>query len=264
MHALGLNGAVVLCIVSVLWLVSVRLRNVSIVDPFWSMLFLAVTWTSLAATQISPVKLWLCTLVSLWALRLFVHLLLRLRGKPEDPRYAAFRQRFGAERYWWFSFFQVFLLQGALAFVIAAPLQLRMLSDAPVSFGLREIASTLLFAVGFAFEAVADAQLQAFRNDPTKKGQVLDTGLFRYSRHPNYFGEALIAWAFWLAALSVPWGVATIFAPMLMTFLLLRVSGVTMLDEHLVRTRPGYAAYIARTSGFFPRPPRPAPPASRQ
>ena len=195
-------------------------------------------------------------MVAAWALRLWLHLLRRSRGKPEDPRYAAFRERFGRERYWWFSFFQVFLLQGALVLVISAPLQLAAAAPAPDPIGVTSVLALGVFVVGFGIEAVADAQLQAFRDDPSRRGAVLDTGLWRLSRHPNYFGEALLGWGFWLAALTQPYGWATAFAPMLMTYLLVKVSGVAMLDAHLGATKPGYAEYIRRTSAFVPRPPR--------
>jgi steroid 5-alpha reductase family enzyme len=252
----GQNFALILALVSLLWLVSIARRDVSIVDPWWSIAFLLPTAHSCLATGLGASKLALLALVALWAVRLWLHLLVRSRGKGEDPRYAAFRVRYGAERYWWFSFFQVFLLQGALAFVISAPLQLS--ASAPAADGISPIdwLGFALFAVGFGFEAIGDAQLLAFQRDSKKRGQVLDTGLWRYTRHPNYFGECLIGWGFWLCALDQPFGWATVFAPLLMTFLLLKVSGVAMLDAHLTSSKPGYREYIERTSAFFPRAPR--------
>ncbi len=246
----------ILCIVSLLWLVSVRLRDVSIVDPWWSILLMFAGWNGALRTDLTPGKTLLLLLLSGWALRLFGHLWLRARGKPEDPRYAAFRARYGAERYWWFSFFQVFLLQGALALVIAAPIVVSMaaVTADPVSWS--DGAGTLVFAIGLAIEAVADLQLQRFRNDPTRRGTVLDSGLWAWSRHPNYFGEALLWWGLWLHAVDQPWGWATAVGPALLTLLLVRVSGVAMLDELLRRTKPGYADYIQRTPAFLPRPPR--------
>lgn len=253
---LASNAFGILCIVSVLWLASVRLRDVSIVDPWWSLLFLFVGWNTAVQTGLTLDKALLLLLVSAWALRLFVHLWLRARGKPEDPRYAAFRQRYGAKRYWWFSFFQVFLLQGVLALLISAPLQVALAvsdTDAP---SWSDLAGTTLFAVGFAIEAVADTQLQRFRSDVSRRGTVLDSGLWAWSRHPNYFGEALLWWGLWLHAIDQPWGWATVLAPALLTFLLVRVSGVAMLDDLLRRTKPGYAEYLARTSAFVPWPPK--------
>jgi steroid 5-alpha reductase family enzyme len=236
-------------------------KDASVVDPWWSIAFLLVTVSTAVQSGhagdiffISSANALLITIVAVWAIRLWWHLLRRARGKPEDPRYTAFRKRFGPERYWWVSFFQVFVLQGVLVLLVTAPLQLSAATQAPLGIG--HIAGAALFAFGFSFEAVADAQLQRFRDDP-KRADVLDTGLWRYSRHPNYFGEVLLGWGFWLCALDSPWGWATVLSPILMTFLLLRVSGVTMLDSHMKKTRPAYADYIRRTSSFIPRPPRP-------
>lgn len=251
------NGVGILGIVTLLWLASVRLRDVSIVDPWWSLLFLFVGWNTALRSGITADKALLLALLSAWSLRLFGHLWLRARGKPEDPRYAAFRLRYGAHRYRWFSYFQVFLLQGTLALLISAPLQLALASPAAQPTSWSDLLGTALFLAGFAIEAVADAQLQRFRNDPSLRGTVLDRGLWGWSRHPNYFGEALLWWGLWLHALDQPWGWATALAPALLTFLLVRVSGVAMLDDLLRRTKPGYAEYLARTPAFVPRRPRP-------
>jgi steroid 5-alpha reductase family enzyme len=220
------------------------------------MLFLLVTTSTVLATGVTPAKVLLLVMVAVWALRLWLHLLLRSRGRPEDPRYAAFRQRYGPHRYWWVSFFQVFLLQGALALIISAPLQLAAAAAAPDPVRATTLLGLLLFLAGFVLEAVADYQLRRFRADERTRGRILDTGLWRFSRHPNYFGEALLWWGLWLCAVDEPYGWLTIFAPALMTFLLVRVSGVALLDAHLAATRPGYADYVKRTSGFLPRPPR--------
>lgn len=258
---LAANAALVLALMTALWVVSVKLRDASVVDPWWSMAFLLVAAHTALRAGLTPGRTLLLAAVAAWALRLFVHLLLRSLGKPEDPRYAAFRAKYGAERYGWVSFFQVFLLQGALVVVISAPLQVAAPAPAPDPVSAFDVAGFLLFAAGFAIEAVADAQLAAFRRARAAEGpgasrRVLDTGLWRYSRHPNYFGEALLGWGFWVMCLDAPWGWATVFAPSLMTFLLLKVSGVAMLDAHMAAKRPEYAEYMRRTSGFVPLPPR--------
>ena len=255
------NAALVLAMMTVLWIVSVRLRDASIVDPWWSMAFLLVAANTVLQTGLTPGKTALLAAVAAWALRLWLHLLLRSLGQPEDPRYAGFRAKYGPERYWWFSFFQVFLLQAVLAVVISAPLQVAGAAAAPDPVSITDFLGLALFAAGFGIEAVADAQLARYRKarasgGPGAPGPVLDTGLWRYSRHPNYFGEALLWWGFWLFALDMPRGWATVFAPALMTFLLLKVSGVAMLDAHMAAKRPEYAGYIRRTSGFLPLPPR--------
>lgn len=251
---LGSNAAIVLGLFTALWCVSVIRRDASIVDPWWSMAFLLITANTVWRTGLTPGKTLLLTMVTVWALRLFLHLRVRSIGKPEDPRYAAFRKDAGPS-WWWKSLFQVFLLQGGLALIISAPLQVAAAAPAPDRVGATDLAGLLVFLFGFVFEATADAQLRAFRNDRSRRGQVLDSGLWRYSRHPNYFGEAVLWWGFWLASLDQPSGVFTVFGPALMTFMLVRVSGVVMLDAHMRATRPGYADYIRRTSGFVPRRP---------
>lgn len=250
-----LNVLLVWGLVTVLWAVSVRLRNVSIIDPWWSIAMLLPTVATALRTGFTPPKILLVTLVSIWALRLWAYLLRRGWGAPEDARYAAFRQRYGPERYWWFSYGQVFLLQGVLALVVSAPMQL-VAAGAPRPWSGFDVLGTVLFAFGFTFEAVGDAQLRAFKANPANRGRVMDRGLWSLTRHPNYFGEAVLGWGFGAFALAEPWGWPTLVGPILMTWLLLRVSGVALLDRHLAATRPGYAEYIARTPAFFPRWPR--------
>ncbi|MEO6326293.1 MAG: DUF1295 domain-containing protein [Thermoanaerobaculia bacterium] len=258
---LGWNVALVLALMTALWVVSIFLRDVSIVDPWWSIGFLLVSVHTVARTGLTPGKTLLLGMVATWAIRLWLHLLLRSRGKPEDPRYADFRRRFGPERYWWLSYFQVFLLQGLLILLISAPLQLAAAAATPDRVSWTDLLGLGIFTIGLGCEAVADVQLSAFRSKRSRSGAaepktVMDTGLWRFSRHPNYFGEAVLWWGFWLCAIDVPMGWLSVAAPALMTFLLVRVSGVTMLDAHLLATRPGYAEYIRRTSAFIPRRPR--------
>jgi len=253
---LGQNALLVLVLMTLLWLASVARRDASIVDPWWSMAFLLVTGHTVAATGLTPGKELLLGVVALWALRLWFHLLWRSRGKPEDPRYAAFRMRAGPERYWWVSFFQVFLLQGALVLLVSAPLQRAASASLPDPIRAASLAGLLLFGVGFAVEAVADGQLERCRRDASRRGQVLSTGLFRYSRHPNYFGEALLWWGFGFFAVGQPYGWLCLLGPLLMTLLLLKVSGVGLLDAHLLATKPGYREYMRRTSSFMLWPPK--------
>ncbi|HYN43328.1 MAG TPA: DUF1295 domain-containing protein [Thermoanaerobaculia bacterium] len=255
------NAVLVLALMTALWAVSVFLKDASIVDPWWSIGFFLVTALTVARTGLTPGKTLLLAMVGVWAVRLWLYLLARSRGKAEDPRYAAFRRKYGVERYWWVSFFQVFLLQGVLVVLISAPLQLAAAAGDPDPISLTDLVGLGLFAAGLAIEVAADAQLNSFRKarargGPAAPGPVLDTGLWRFSRHPNYFGEAVLWWGFFLCALDAPLGWVTVLAPALMTFLLVKVSGVAMLDAHMAATRPEYAAYIRRTSAFVPRPPR--------
>jgi steroid 5-alpha reductase family enzyme len=249
------NAAAVLAMMAALWVWSLVRRDASVVDPWWSMGFLMIFARSAAVTGMTPGK-WvvgLCT--ALWAVRLWLHLLWRARGKPEDPRYGAFRRRAG-RHFWWVSIFQVFLLQAVLMLLVSAPLVLAGAASAPDPVRWNDMLGAGVAMLGLGIEAVADAQLTRFRNDPGSAGKVMDRGLWRYSRHPNYFGETLVMWGLWLCAVDQPYGGLAALAPALMTFLLLRVSGVTMLEKQLERTRPEYVDYVRSTSAFVPLPPR--------
>lgn len=241
-------------VLTVIWAVSVRIKDASLIDPFWSISFLIIAGSTVIQTGFSSAKGLMLAAVTLWALRLFSHLMRRfLAHEEEDPRYQAFRQKYGPERYWWVSFFQVFCLQGALALLVSAPLQLAGSAPLPDPIGLWDILGASVFVIGTATEAIADRQLAAYRADTSPdKARVLDTGLWRYSRHPNYFGNALLWWGLGLMALDQPWGWVALLGPALMSYLLVKVSGVAMLDAQLSKTRPGYKEYMARTRGFVP------------
>ena len=249
---LALDAGVIAGLMLALWLVSVRLRDASIVDPFWGFGFVVVGWTAALAGDLSGWGLVLALLTTAWGLRLSIHLALRNLGHGEDFRYQAMRKRF--PRFELTSLVIVFGLQGLLLWVVALPLQL-----APAFEGGHDAigaVGAVVWAVGLAFEAVGDAQLARFRADPGTSGRVLDTGLWHYTRHPNYFGDACVWWGLWLVALAAgaPWW--TVAGPILMTVLLRRVSGVTLLERSLTQRRPGYEEYVRRTSAFVPRPPR--------
>ena len=238
----------------VLWVVSVVRRDASIVDPFWAPGFLLVGSVYVAATPAEGRGRGLLTLaiVALWALRLGIHLFVRNRNEGEDPRYAAWRERHGP-RFWWVSLFTVFLLQALILWVVSAPLLGAAAGRSPI--GPLDALGAGIALFGLIFEAVADRQLRAFRGRRGTDGAVLDRGLWRYSRHPNYFGNAVLWWGLWLIALSA--GAAwTVVGPLIMTFLLVRVSGVTLLERRLRARRPGYEEYVRRTSSFVPLPPR--------
>lgn len=246
----------VVAAMSVLWLISLRLRDASIVDVFWGAGFaILAIFYSVAANGFPARQLLLSALVVIWGMRLSVHILRRNAGKPEDPRYAAWRSA-GGESYWWKSYFKVFLLQGVLMWLIAMPLLVAPASPTPDRLTVFDGFGAAVWAIGFLFESVGDAQLNRFKADPANRGRVLQTGLWRYTRHPNYFGDALVWWGYFMIALAVPGGAWTIYSPLLMTLLLMRVSGVTLLEKGLKQRKPGYAEYVARTSAFFPRRPR--------
>lgn len=247
-------GAVTAAAMLAVWAVSVRQRDASIVDVVWGPAFAGVAWTSLAVAGPSPRGILLAVLASLWGARLAVHLDLRRRGQGEDRRYAAMRAAHGP-RFPLVSLFTVFLLQAALVLIVSLPLQAGAALGARAPLGLLDAAGVALFAAGLAVEACADAQLAAFLADPRSRGRVMDRGLWRWSRHPNYFGDSVVWWGLGLvgAAAGAPWALA---GPAVMTLLLLRVSGVTLLESTIGTRRPGYADYVARTSAFVPWPPR--------
>lgn len=250
-YAVGL--AVVLSIAVTAWLSSIQKQDVSFVDSLWSLFFLVLALVySLWAPALETRAYILLFAVAVWALRLSVFIALRNRGRPEDRRYQAIRAE-NEPGFWYKSLYLVFGLQAVLAWIISLPLLGGILGAAPL--GWLDYAAMLLWLIGFGFEAIGDRQLAAFKADPANKGQVLDRGLWRYTRHPNYFGEACIWWGYYLFALSAGawWSIA---GPILMTILLLRVSGVSLLEKDITERRPAYRDYIQRTNAFFPGPPR--------
>jgi steroid 5-alpha reductase family enzyme len=248
-------GVLILGLMIVLWLVSLALKNSSIVDIFWGTGFVIVTWLIFLLTPdgFLPRKILTGLLVTIWGLRLSIHLLLRNWGKPEDFRYQKWRQESGS--IWWLkSFFQVFLLQGFLMWIISTPIIAAEIS--PVSpLGFLDYLAVIVWGVGFFFETAGDYQLKKFKYNPANKGKVLDSGVWRYSRHPNYFGDAFQWWGFYLLALSAnAWW--TVFSPIIMTLLLLNVSGVALLEKSLKETKAQYREYMEDTSAFVPWFPR--------
>ena len=241
----------------ILWLASLLRRDASLVDRWWGTGFLVLAlWYAGSRDAPLPLASWLLLLlVGAWGLRLSIHLTLRNWGRGEDYRYRAMRDRHGTG-FPVISLGTVFLLQGILTWVIGMPLY------AGISTPAEDVLPTWLtwaglfvWLAGFAFEVTADLQLAAHLGNPDRRGTVLRTGVWRFSRHPNYFGDALLWWGHWLVAASAG-GAWTAFAPALMTFLLMRVSGVTLLERKLVESRPGYRDYVAETPAFFPRVPR--------
>lgn len=254
-HAFLYGGLAILVLMTALWVVSVLVRDVSIVDSVWGPLFgVAALVYFTAGHGWEPRKLLVLALVLIWGVRLGIHIFRRNHGKPEDFRYQEFRRNYGPG-YWWISFFQVFLLQGGLAWLISAPILAAMWIGGRADWTIVDGLGFGVWATGMFFETVGDWQLAEFKSDPANKGRLMTTGLWSWTRHPNYFGDACVWWGVWLIGCSAPWGWATVFSPALMTFLLLRVSGVAMLERTMSK-RPGFPEYAARTSEFFPLPPR--------
>ena len=245
-------AAIMLTAIAV-WLISLVKRDVSIVDSLWSLVFLlaAVTYT-LSLAETGPRTALVLILVGFWAIRLFAYITWRNWGEAEDRRYQAIRAN-NEPNFALKSIYIVFGLQGIIAWIVSLPLLAAIASPAPINN--LDYIGIVLWTVGMIFEAGGDHQLARFKANPANKGQVLDSGLWRYSRHPNYFGNACIWWGLGLIAVAGG-GWWSIVSPVVMTFLLLKVSGVSLLEKDIDERRPAYADYIARTSIFFPCPPK--------
>lgn len=251
LYLLGLAAGLAMALVA--WLASIPLKDVSIVDSLWSIFFVLMTSVFVfAAPEVSERSYLVLLLVTIWGARLSLYITRRNHGHGEDRRYQAIRANH-EPGFWWKSLYLVFALQAILAWIIALPLLTAILGTSPI--GWIDYVALALWLVGLFFEAVGDQQLAHFKSRPENQGKVMDRGLWRYTRHPNYFGEACIWWAFFLFALAAG-GWWTIVAPVLMTFLLLRVSGVALLEKDIQERRPAYRDYIERTNAFFPGPPR--------
>jgi len=248
-----LGFAVMLGLGAATWLVSLTKRDVSIVDSLWSVFFLAGALVYAGTQPSTSARAWIViTLVTIWALRLAGYLTWRNWGEPEDHRYQKIRAH-NEPHFALKSLYLIFGLQAALAWVVSLPL-LAAITD-PRALGLFDYLGAMMVVFGLLFESIGDWQLARFKADPANRGRVLDTGLWRYTRHPNYFGECCVWWGFYLIALAAG-GWWSIPAPLLMTFLLLKVSGVAMLERDIGERRPSYREYIARTNAFLPGPPR--------
>jgi steroid 5-alpha reductase family enzyme len=252
--AAGFGLGLAIALMTAVWLGSLVRRDASLVDRFWGAGFVVLAAfyvLSAPAGAEAPLRAVALVLTAVWGMRLSVYLTRRNWGRGEDYRYAEMRARHGA-RFPFVSLFTVFLLQAVLLWLIAFPLLVA--GRAPAADLPLLILGTVVWAIGFVVEVTADAQLARFRAQSSSRGP-LDRGLWRYSRHPNYFGEAVLWWGIWLVAAASA-GAWTVFSPVLITFLLVRVSGVALLEKRLRTSRPGWEEYAARTSAFVPRPPR--------
>lgn len=276
---LGINFAGLIAVILVLWWIAVAIRDVSFIDAFWAFGMVLLAWGSAWQAGLESLHgRLLLGLTTLWGLRLAIHLLVRWRSHGEDPRYAKIIARQMETRKWsWakVALLTVFLTQAPLLFITSLPAQIGIWASAadwagatslirmagafpPPAVGLVGWIGVVAALVGIGFETIGDAQLDRFRKDPANKGKVLDTGLWRYTRHPNYFGDALTWWGLWLIAADLgPWiALASVIGPLFLTFTLTKWSGKALLEKGLHKTRPDYAAYVHRTSGFIPWPPK--------
>ncbi len=250
------TGLAVVVVLAATFVVARIVGRHSVIDTAWGLLFVAVAVAAFAGSTGDSLRRWLLiVLPAVWGLRLASHIGRRTIGAPEDPRYEKLLAKAPGNRDL-YALRIIYLLQGILAFLISAPIQVGAFETGPVHvIGWVGVA---VWTLGVAFEAIGDHQLQRFRRDPSHRGQIMDEGLWRYTRHPNYFGDACVWWGIFLVAAERWPGVLTILAPVLMTLLLTKGSGVRILEQHM-RGRAGWDEYVARTSAFLPWPPRRAP-----
>jgi len=244
----------IIFLITMLWLWSVYLKDVSIVDAFWGCGFVILAiyyFFTTPSSELHPRKILVLVLVGIWGLRLSLYLLIRNWGKPEDFRYQKFRNDYGANRYWWFSFFQVFLLQGILLWIISAPLLSIQYFSSSNPLNYFDYLAIMVWGIGFLFETLGDDQLSKFKSNPANKNKVLNTGLWKYTRHPNYFGDAAIWWSFGLFSIASG-SYLPLISCLIMNVLLLKVSGVVLLERTLTNSKPRYKEYMDKTPAFFP------------
>jgi steroid 5-alpha reductase family enzyme len=244
--------AAILTMMFVLWIASIILKNVSIVDLFWGFGFVVASFIYFLKTDGLEIrKVLLLVMVVIWGLRLSIYLAWRNIGKGEDPRYQKFRKDYGEHRYWWVSFFQTFLLQGILMWLVSAPLLGAQYHNAENGLSLFDFLGVLIWSVGIVFEVGGDFQLARFKGNPSNKGKVLNSGLWRYTRHPNYFGDTAVWVGYALICISAG-SFLPILGSLLMIALIIKVSGVPLLEKSLKETKPEYKEYIEKTSAFIP------------
>ncbi len=260
-YILAINFAVLMALIVILWLISVRLKDVSFIDGFWALGMVIMAALTFAQTPHGavPRKFLLLALTSIWGVRLAIHLFSRWRREGVDPRYARILGRLMDKKGWSFAkaaLIQVFILQAPLLWFVCLPAQLGQFASEPAQLGVLAWIGTAFALTGIAFESIGDAQLRRFRSDPATKGKVLETGLWRFTRHPNYFGDTLTWWGIWLVAAESTPGIWSFAGPLILTILLTKWSGVPLLEHGMSKTRPDYADYVRRTSAFFPLPPK--------
>ncbi len=247
-------GIILFGYMSLWFIVSLIKKRNDVADVAWGLGFVLMTWFSFSLSEDFHIRgMLIGLLVSIWGLRLAWHIYSRNKGKAEDYRYLAWRNEWGR----WFylrSYLQVYLLQGLFLFLIVFPVLL-INKSAGEAIGLLDVLGVLVWIVGFCFESVGDAQLARFIKDPQNKGKLMQSGLWAYTRHPNYFGEVTQWWGVWLIALSVPNGWLGIVGPITITYLILKVSGIPMLEKKM-EENPDFAEYKRRTSVFIPLPRR--------
>jgi steroid 5-alpha reductase family enzyme len=251
-YVFGLNLTAVILMMILGWFLSLILKNVTVVDSLWGLGFVLIAWLTFFLTDgFLGRRLLIALLVTVWGLRLSIYLSRRNWGKGEDPRYGSWREKSG-KHFWIVSLFKVFLLQSLFLWAISLSLQYGAASKTPAMITWLDLCGLSLWMVGFVFEAVGDWQLAAFKSNPANKGKVMDRGLWAYTRHPNYFGECLMWWGIFVIAFSTPNSWWTVLSPLIITAVLLKMTGIPLTERTIVAHRPGYKEYIQRTPAFIP------------
>jgi steroid 5-alpha reductase family enzyme len=250
---------VIMIMMTSLWIISILIKNVSIVDLFWGVGFVLLCGFYFINTNgYEHRKIILLSMVSIWGFRLSGYLVWRNLGKGEDFRYRQFRMIYGKERYWWISFFQTFLLQGVLMWLISAPLLGGQYFGRNNPLGIIDLTGIALWIIGFIFEAGGDLQLALFKADQSNRGKVMDKGFWHYTRHPNYFGDSAVWWGFGLICIGSGSYLPAL-GSLLMTAIIIKISGISLLEKSLKDQKPGYKEYIEKTSAFIPWFPKDTP-----
>ncbi len=243
-------GIILFVYVIVCFLISIILKRNDIADIAWGLGFCLMSWSAFIISNFSPLSLLVNTLVTIWGVRLALHIYKRNKGKPEDFRYLNWRKQW---KYFYVrSFLQVFFLQGIFLYIIATSI-IFINANSPQEINVLTIIGIAVWLIGFLFESIADYQLKVFKSDINNKGKIITTGLWKYSRHPNYFGEVVLWWGIFIIALGIENGVYTIISPVLISYLIIFVSGIPMLEEKY-KNNTAFQEYKKRTSAFFPLP----------
>ena len=244
----------ILIFFTALWAYSIRIQNSSIADVGWGPGILVIGLTYYFTSDGFPLRAQLTLiLLAIWGFRLGAHLGIRNRLEGEDYRYVRWRDDY-EDSWWWFSYIKVFLLQAVIAWIVSLPIYFSIVSLTPAELTMFDYVGVAVFLVGLIFESLGDEQLRRFRANRANKGKVLDTGLWRYTRHPNYFGEAMVWWGFGLIGVATG-GIPGLIGPAVLTYLLIYVSGVSLIEATLIN-KQGYIHYVGRTPAFLPLPPQ--------
>jgi steroid 5-alpha reductase family enzyme len=251
-RTLSINLASVIILLLCGWIYSLIKKNVTIADSLWGLGFMIIAWRTFYVTDgYIGRKIMILTLVSIWGLRLFLYITKRGIGKGEDPRYGEWRKQYG-RNFWLVSLFKVFLVQALFMWMISLSLQFGQIASSPDYLTFLDFTGMAIWIIGFLCESFADLQLSRFLADPKNKGRIMNQKLWKYSRHPNYFGESTMWWGIYIIACSTSGGVFTFISPVLITYTLLRLTGVTLMEKTRFGDNPEYKEYVRRTSSFIP------------